>query len=174
MRKKQQCKENTAFICRCLRRVHEHQIHNQLIKICFVGKYGSIEPIYFTSRSRIYEQTGLVPQASKHISHVNVYGRYEVTILVACSKRSDSGERCEVKIAIKSRGGLGRVMAPNLSIVTVTGKPGLFSFNLLHSGESETSLLVIKTMSFPFILFTAAPNAGNIDCELLSSLLFGK
>ena len=27
---------------------------------------------------------------------------------VACSKRSDSGERCEVKIAIKSRGGLGR------------------------------------------------------------------
>lgn len=83
MRKEQQCKENTAFICRCVRRVHEHQIHNQLIKICFVGKYGSIEPIYFTSRSRIYEQTGLVLQASKHISHVNVYGRYEVTILGA-------------------------------------------------------------------------------------------
>ena len=152
MRKEQQCKENTAFICRCVRRVHEHQIHNQLIKICFVGKYGSIEPIYFTSRSRIYEQTGLtglVLQASKHISHVNVYGRYEVTIL-------------------------GAFMAPNLSIVTVTGKPGLFSFNLLHSGKSETCLLVIKTMSFPFILFTAAPNAGNIDCELLSRLLFGK
>ena len=29
-------------------------------------------------------------------------------LLVACSKRSDSGERCEVKKAIKSRGGLGR------------------------------------------------------------------
>ena len=27
---------------------------------------------------------------------------------VACSKRSDSGERCEVKKAMKSRGGLGR------------------------------------------------------------------
>ena len=27
---------------------------------------------------------------------------------LACSKRSDSGERCEVKIAIKSRGGLWR------------------------------------------------------------------
>ena len=26
---------------------------------------------------------------------------------VACSKRSDSGERCEVKKAMKSRGGLG-------------------------------------------------------------------
>ena len=29
-----------------------------------------------------------------------------VGIYLACSKRSDSGERCEVKIAIKSRGGL--------------------------------------------------------------------
>ena len=27
---------------------------------------------------------------------------------LACSKRSDSGERCEVKKALKSRGGLGR------------------------------------------------------------------
>ena len=27
--------------------------------------------------------------------------------IVACSKRSDSGERCEVKKAMKSRGGLG-------------------------------------------------------------------
>ena len=37
-------------------------------------------------------------------------------ILIACSKRSDSGERCEVKIAIKSRGGLGReVRVPSLT-----------------------------------------------------------
>ena len=28
--------------------------------------------------------------------------------LLACSKRSDSGERCEVRKAMKSRGGLGR------------------------------------------------------------------
>ena len=28
---------------------------------------------------------------------------------LACSKRSDSGERCEVKKAMKSRGGLKRV-----------------------------------------------------------------
>ena len=27
---------------------------------------------------------------------------------LACSKRSDSGEQCEVKKAMKSRGGLGR------------------------------------------------------------------
>ena len=28
--------------------------------------------------------------------------------ILVCSKRSDSGERCEVKKAMKSRGGLGR------------------------------------------------------------------
>ena len=39
-----------------------------------------------------------------------------VGVRVACSKRSDSGERCEVKIAIKSRGGLGReVRVPSLT-----------------------------------------------------------
>ena len=30
------------------------------------------------------------------------------TLKLACSKRSDSGERCGVKKAMKSRGGLGR------------------------------------------------------------------
>ena len=35
---------------------------------------------------------------------------------LACSKRSDSGERCEAKKAIKSRGGLGReVRVPSLT-----------------------------------------------------------
>ena len=32
----------------------------------------------------------------------------EAPMVLACSKRSDSGERCEVKKAMKSRGGLGR------------------------------------------------------------------
>ena len=37
----------------------------------------------------------------------NRHGRRKLpTEILACSKRSDSGERCEVKIAIKSRGGL--------------------------------------------------------------------
>ena len=35
-------------------------------------------------------------------------------LILACSKRSDSGERCEVKIAIKSRGGLGREVRERL------------------------------------------------------------
>ena len=34
--------------------------------------------------------------------------------MLACSKRSDSGERCEVKIAMKSRGGLGREVLSHL------------------------------------------------------------
>ena len=34
--------------------------------------------------------------------------------LVACSKRSDSGERCRVKKAMKSRGGLGREVRERL------------------------------------------------------------
>ena len=33
-------------------------------------------------------------------------------LYLACSKRSDSGERCEVKKAMKSRGGLGREVFP--------------------------------------------------------------
>ena len=40
-----------------------------------------------------------------------------VSLQLACSKRSDSGERCEVKIAIKSRGGLGREVSPYLAFI---------------------------------------------------------
>ena len=36
----------------------------------------------------------------------NLARQHEIEI--ACSKRSDSGERCEVKKGMKSRGGLGR------------------------------------------------------------------
>ena len=41
----------------------------------------------------------------------------EVTLAfvnIACSKRSDSGERCRVKKAMKSRGGLGREVRERL------------------------------------------------------------
>ena len=45
---------------------------------------------------------------------------------LACSKRSDSEERCEVKIAMKSRGGLGReVREPSLTSPT----PSLLFFS---------------------------------------------
>ena len=85
----------------------------------------------------------LVLYASKHISYVNVYGRYEVTIL-------------------------GAFMAdPNRSIVTVTVKTSLFSFNLLHSGKSEICLLAIKKV-FPVIFFTPVYYLGN-ECFRYSS-----
>ena len=37
------------------------------------------------------------------------------SVSLACSKRSDSGERCEVKKGMKSRGGLGREVRGSLS-----------------------------------------------------------
>ena len=46
-----------------------------------------------------------------------VLGEFLSTTLtgdVACSKRSDSGERCEVKKAMKSNGGLGREVRERL------------------------------------------------------------
>ena len=44
----------------------------------------------------------------KKSEHFRFTHAFSLTAYVACSKRSDSGERCEVKKAIKSRGGLGR------------------------------------------------------------------
>ena len=38
----------------------------------------------------------------------------QILASLACSKRSDSGERCEVKKAMKSRGGLGREVRERL------------------------------------------------------------
>ena len=42
------------------------------------------------------------------LSNSNDEFRTEISSRLACSKRSDSGERCRVKKAMKSRGGLGR------------------------------------------------------------------
>ena len=48
----------------------------------------------------------------KKSEHFRFTHAFSLTAYVACSKRSDSGERCEVKKAIKSRGGLGREVFP--------------------------------------------------------------
>ena len=51
-------------------------------------------------------------------------------MLVACSKHSDSGERCEVKKAMKRRGGLGReVREPPLLL------PCFYFFALLFTSH---------------------------------------
>ena len=48
--------------------------------------------------------------ARKFSNHVTV-----PSVCIACSKRSDSGERCGVEKAMKSRGGLGREVREPLS-----------------------------------------------------------
>ena len=56
----------------------------------FHRRYSNCRPLYSARYNRIICQT------------------VENTPFLACSKRSDSGERCEVKKGMKSRGGLGR------------------------------------------------------------------
>ena len=60
-----------------------------------------------------------------------------MTVKLACSKRSDSGEGCEVKKAMKSRGGLEReVREPFLtSLNGTTPPPSLLFFALLFSSH---------------------------------------
>ena len=50
---------------------------------------------------------------------------------VACSKRSDSGERCRVKKAMKSRGGLGTFIFSR-SLLLRTAPHYLNAWNRLH------------------------------------------
>ena len=56
---------------------------------------------------------------------------------IACSKRSDSGERCEVKIAMKSRGGLGRAFIFSRSFFLRTAPHYLNAWNRLVSKRSK-------------------------------------
>ena len=42
----------------------------------------------------------------------------DMQFVIACSKRSDSGERCEIKKAMKSRGGLGREVLTGVTPLT--------------------------------------------------------
>ena len=66
---------------------------------------------------------------------------------VACSKRSDSGERCEVKKAMKSKGGLGRESAGTLSPLLL---PRFYFFALLFtSPRSPLSERLEQATKFP-------------------------
>jgi len=52
-------------------------------------------------------------------------------VKLACSKRSDSGERCEVKKAMKSRGGLGKEVFPLSPLLL----PRFYFFALLFTSH---------------------------------------
>ena len=45
---------------------------------------------------------------------IDQFPLYYIEVTLACSKRSDSGERCGVEKAMKSRGGLGREVRERL------------------------------------------------------------
>ena len=56
---------------------------------------------------------------------------------IVCSKRSDSGERCEVKKAMKSRGGLGREVRERVLSLT-SPPPSLIFFALLFTSHRSS------------------------------------
>ena len=49
-----------------------------------------------------------------YVSFFSSHSLMSVGFQLACTKRSDSGEQCEVKKAMKSRGGLGREVRERL------------------------------------------------------------
>ena len=56
---------------------------------------------------------------------------------VACSKRSDSGERCGVEKAMKSRGGLGREVLTQARLTSSKYSPVIIS-SLFERVTNET------------------------------------
>ena len=59
--------------------------------------------------------TALLVWCGKSVNFDRVFRTFlEFNLGLACSKRSDSGERCRVKKAMKSRGGLGREVRERL------------------------------------------------------------
>ena len=72
--------------------------------------------------------------------------RMGVGTLIACSKRSDSGERCGVEKAMKSRGGLGREVRFPLSPLLL---PRFYFFALpftLHRSPLSERLEQARTL----------------------------
>ena len=61
------------------------------------------------------------------------------------SKRSDSGERCEVKIAMKSRGGLGRAFIFSRSFFRRTPPHYLNAWNRLHTWRSHFNFITVTS-----------------------------
>ena len=92
-----------------------------------------------------------------------------VTVIIACSKRSDSGERCGVKKAIKSKGGLGRevhLTSPPPSLLFFHSPFYFAPLGGLDSGEpphylnawnrlllSASAMIWLKTFTSNLIMF---------------------
>ena len=74
------------------------------------------------------------------------------SVIVACSKRSDSGERCEVKKAMKSRGGL----------------PRFYFFALLFSSHRSPLSECLEQAS---VIGSPANTAGNPNTVLANRII---
>ena len=68
---------------------------------------------------------------------------------LACSKRSDSGERCEVKKAMKSRGGLEREV-PSLTLSSIFSRSFLLR-TALHYLNARNWLFVHALWCFKIL-----------------------
>ena len=78
--------------------------------------------------------------------------------ILVCSKRSDSGERCEVKKAMKSRGGLGREVREPLSPLLL---PRFYFFALLFTSHRSPLSERLEQASWICSRFSRVQIRGN-------------
>ena len=104
------------------------------------------------------------PPKKKQKKNVTTLGYFLILFDLACSKRSDSGERCEVKKAMKSRGGL--VFIFSRSFLVRTASHYLNAWNRLSLTRSHWDCwLLIDKMVFPgkpyFVVALWVPDVGK-------------
>ena len=104
------------------------------------------------------------PQRKNLKKNVTTLGYFLILFDLACSKRSDSGERCEVKKAMKSREGL--VFIFSRSFLVRTASHYLNAWNRLSLTRSHWDCwLLIDKMVFPgkpyFVVALWVPDVGK-------------
>ena len=104
-----------------------------------------------------------IPRVSPLIAAILIFKCTEGAGVLACSKCSDSAERCEVKKAMKSRGGLGRevrapcYLAPLPTVLNAwnrPGRPGLRSprsYGKIGDCEHSTLFMAKSTRSLGLV-----------------------
>ena len=145
--------------------------HQSVRNVCSF-KWGIHEVgIHFTTNEfSIFQMTYYLhlspphPPKKKQKKNVTTLGYFLILFDLACSKRSDSGERCEVKKAMKSRGGL--VFIFSRSFLVRTASHYLNAWNRLSLTRSHWDCwLLIDKMVFPgkpyFVVALWVPDVGK-------------
>ena len=86
---------------------------------------------------------------------------------IACSRRSDSGERCRAKKAMKSRGGLGREVFPLTPLLL----PRFYFFALLFTSHRSPPSERLEQASPKTFVQDCRMLAGTLPCTILWSML---